>query len=150
VTETTSATSKGSTIPRQSSRTAKPTGWVGWIIFAGTMMMLVGALHAIQGLVALFEDDYYLVAKSGLTVHADFTAWGWTHLIFGAIVIAAGIGLFTGQMWARVVGVILALVSVLLNFAFMAAYPFWSAIVIAIDVFVILALTVHGREAKSV
>jgi hypothetical protein len=147
--ETTST--KGSTVPRQSSRSAAPpSGWVGWIIFAGTMMVLVGSLHVIQGLVALFNDEYYLVAKSGLVVHADFTAWGWAHLIGGCIIIAAGLGLYTGQMWARVVGVLFAGLSILVNFAFMAAYPFWSAIVIAIDIFVILALTVHGKEVQSV
>ena len=148
--ETTSQKGVGSTVPRQSSRSAAPpSGWVGWIIFAGTMLVLVGSLHIIQGLVAVFNDEYYLVAKSGLVVHADFTAWGWTHIIGGAIIIAAGFGLYTGQMWARVVGVIFASLSILVNFAFMAAYPFWSAIVIALDVFIILALTVHGREVQE-
>ena len=56
------------------------TGWVGWIAFAGVMMVLLGTFHAIQGLVALFQDEYFLVAKSGLTVHVDYTAWGWVHL----------------------------------------------------------------------
>jgi hypothetical protein len=71
-------------------------------------------------------------------------------MIAGAVVFAAGLGLFAGQMWARVVGVVLAVASALLNFAFIAAYPFWSTIVIAMDVFVIYALTVHGREMKAV
>ena len=126
-----------------------PSGWVGWITFAGTMMMIIGSLHVVQGLVAVFNDEYYLVTKNGLTVHLDYTAWGWTHIIAGLIVIGAGLGAFAGQMWARVVGVILASVSILLNFAFMPSYPFWSAIVIAMDVFVIMALTVHGKEMKD-
>jgi hypothetical protein len=148
--ETTSTKGVGSTVPRQSSRSAaQPTVWLGWIIFAGTMMVLVGSLHAIQGLVALFNDEYYLVAKSGLVVHADFTTWGWTHLIIGCIIIAAGVGLFSGQMWARVVGVIFASLSVLVNFGFLAAYPVWSAIVIALDIFIILALTVHGNVKEA-
>jgi hypothetical protein len=125
------------------------TGWVGWIVFAATMMLLMGTFHLVQGLVAIFKDDYYVVGKSGLVVQLDYTAWGWTHVIFGAIVIAAGIGLFTGQFWARLVGIALAGISALLNFVFIAAYPFWSMIIIAVDVFVILALTVHGREMKQ-
>ena len=112
-------------------------------------MVMVGILHFIQGLVAVFQDEYYLVGKNGLTVHLDYTAWGWTHMIAGAIVAAAGVALFSGKMWARVIGVILASVSLLVNFAFIAAYPFWSAIVIAMDIFIILALTVHGREMKE-
>ena len=138
-------------VPRQSSRgVPEPTGWVGWIIFAGTMMMLIGTLHVIQGLVALFNDEFYVVAKSGLTVHVDYTTWGWVHLIGGLIIIAAGMGLFAGRIWARTVGVILAAVSLIVNFAFIASYPFWSTIVIAMDIFVIWALTVHGREMKEI
>jgi hypothetical protein len=124
------------------------TGWVGWIVFAGTMLLLVGTFHVVQGLVAIFEDDFYLVGKNGLVVTVDYTAWGWTHLIAGIIIIFAGIGLFRSQLWARLVGMALALISALLNFAFIAAYPIWSAVVIAIDVFVIYALTVHGEEMK--
>jgi hypothetical protein len=141
----TETTSRGT-----SARSASgPSGWVGWITFTGTMMMIIGSLHVVQGLVAVFNDKYYLVTKNGLIVHLDYTAWGWTHIIAGLIVIGAGLGLFAGQMWARIVGVLLAGISILLNFAFIASYPFWSAIVIAMDVFVIMALTVHGKEMKD-
>ena len=150
MTETAPSRPSGSTVPRQSSRSAGDvSGWVGWITFAGTMMLIIGGLHVVQGLVAVFNDEYYLVTKNGLTIHLDYTAWGWTHIIAGLVVIGAGLGLFAGQMWARVVGVVLASVSILLNFVFIASYPFWSAIVIAMDVFVILALTVHGKEVKN-
>jgi hypothetical protein len=127
----------------------RATGWVGWVVFAGTMMLLIAFFHIIEGLVAVFDPDYFLVTDGGLTVHLDYTAWGWTHVIAGVIIGCAGLGLFLGQMWARVVGVILAVLSALVNFAFIAAYPFWSLIVIALDVFVILALTMHGKEIKS-
>jgi hypothetical protein len=127
----------------------RATGWVGWVVFAGTMMLLIAFFHIIEGLVAILDPDYFLVTKGGLTVHLDYTAWGWTHLIAGVIVGCAGLGLFLGQMWARVVGVALAGISALLNFGFIAAYPFWCLTVIALDVFVIFALTVHGREIKS-
>ena len=150
MTDTTSSTGVGASVPRQQSRpAAEPTGWVGWIAFAGTMMVMVGIFHFIQGLVAVFQDEYYLVGKNGLAVHVDYTAWGWTHMIAGAVIAAAGVALFSGKMWARVIGVILASVSLLVNFAFIAAYPFWSAIVIAMDIFILLALTVHGREMKE-
>ena len=125
------------------------TGWVGWIVFAGTMMALLGTFHAIEGLVALFKDDYFLVGRSGLAVSVDFTAWGWTHLLGGLIVVAAGIGLLAGQTWARFVGVLLAMVSALVNLAFLAAFPLWSALMILLDVLVIWAITVHGSEIRS-
>ena len=129
---------------------AEPTGWVGWIAFAATMMIMLGIFHAFQGLIALFQDQYYLVGQSGLTIHMDFTAWGWTHLILGLVVVGAGIGLLSGQMWARIVGVGVALLSAVVNIAFLSAYPIWSTMMIAFDVLVIWALTVHGSEMKTV
>ena len=139
------------TVPRQGARGAPaPTGWVGWIVFAGVMLVMIGTFHVIQGLVALFKDEYYLVTDSGLTVSVDYTAWGWTHLIGGVLVFAAGLGLFAGQTWARVTAIIVAILSAVLNFGFLAAYPVWSSLVIAMDVFVIYALTAHGREMQSV
>jgi len=148
---TTSMSGGGSTVPRQSAEAqSEVTGWVGWIIFAGTMMTLVGTFHVIQGLVALFDDTYFLVGQTGLVVEVDYTAWGWAHLISGVVIFAAGLALFSGKMWARTLGVILATVSAILNFAFIAAFPVWSLTVIALDVFVIYALTAHGAEMKKV
>jgi len=127
-----------------------PTAWVGWIAFAGTMMLLLGTFHVIQGLVALFQQEYYLVGANGLTVKLDYTQWGWTHVILGVLILSAGIGLIAGQMWARVVAVIFAFASAIVNIGFIAAYAVWSTIMIAIDVLVIWAVTVHGSEMKSV
>jgi hypothetical protein len=125
------------------------TGWVGWIIFAGIMMFMIGSFHAIEGLVALFKDEYYLVRPSGLVIDVDYTAWGWTHLLFGILVAIAGLAAMAGQTWARVVGVALAVLSALINITFLAAYPVWSTIIITLDVFVIYALVVHGSEARA-
>ena len=124
------------------------TGWVGWVTFAGVMMLLLGIFHAIAGFVGIFKDDYYLVGKEGLLVQVDYTTWGWFHLIWGIVVVLAGIGLLAGQMWARVVGVIIAMGSAIINVAFLSAYPIWSAIMITIDILVIWAITDHGREMK--
>jgi hypothetical protein len=121
-------------------------GWVGWTLFAAVIMLLVGAFHILQGLVALFKDDYYAVSSSGLVVNVSYTTWGWVHLVGGVIVLLAGVGLFSGKMWARVVGVAMASVSAIVNVAFLAAYPLWSALVIFMDVAIIMALTVHGSE----
>ncbi|WEO78941.1 hypothetical protein BJQ94_07875 [Cryobacterium sp. SO2] len=125
-------------------------GWTGWIVFAGVMMLMMGAFHVIQGLVALFEDTYYLVGQEGLVVQVDYTTWGWVHTILGAVVILAGIALLAGQMWARIVAIILAFGSALVNIAFLGAYPVWSLTMIAIDVLVIYAVTMHGKEMKPI
>jgi hypothetical protein len=124
-------------------------GWVGWIVFAAVMMILLGCFHAFQGLVALFDDQQFLVTDSGLIVSADYTTWGWVHLIGGIILALAGLSLFAGRLWARIVGVIAAMVSALVNVAFLSAYPIWSAIMIALDILIIWAITVHGAEMKK-
>jgi len=129
-------------------RRAEPTGWVGFVVFAGFMLLLAGGFQIMQGFVAILRDEYYLVTRSGLLVTMDYTAWGWTHLIIGVIAVGTGIGLLAGQMWARVVGIIVAVISAIANVAFLSAYPIWSLIIIATDVLVIYALTVHGREVK--
>ena len=123
--------------------------WMGWIAFAGLMMILLGAFHALQGLVALVREEYFLTAESGLVLAVDFTVWGWVHLVAGSVVVVAGVGVMRGQVWARVAGTILAMLSALVNVGFMAAYPVWSVMMITIDVLVILALTVHGSEMRS-
>ena len=132
-----------------SANTRGQTGWVGWIVFAGFMLILVGAFHVIEGLVALFRDEVFLVGPRGLVVNVDYTAWGWAHVIGGILAILTGAGLLAGQMWARILAVVVAFASAVLNMAFLPAYPVWSAIVIALDVLVIWAVTVHGSEVKN-
>lgn len=124
-------------------------GWTGWVVFAGIMLIMLGAFQAIEGLVALFDRGYYLVTSSGLVVNVDYNVWGWVHLILGILAVATGFGLLAGNTAARVVGIVLAVVSAILNLAFIAAYPVWSTIVIGVDVIVIYAIVVHGRELKS-
>ena len=123
--------------------------WVGWIAFAGMIMVMLGSFHIIEGAVALTKEEYFLVSRSGLVVNVDFSTWGWVHLIAGLIVLIAGVCVFTGQIWARSVGVIVALVSALFNLGFLAAYPLWSVIMIALDVTIIMALTVHGSDVRA-
>jgi hypothetical protein len=135
--------------PYSGHRRPERTAWVGWITFAGVMMILLGVFQAIEGLVAILNDEYYLVARSDLVISVDYTTWGWVHLLLGIVVAAAGLGVMVGQMWARVVGIIVAVLSAIVNIAFLKAYPVGSTIVITIDVLVIYALTVHGREAKA-
>jgi hypothetical protein len=125
------------------------TGWAGWVAFAGVMLIMLGFFQMIEGLVALFNDGFYLVRAEGLVVNVDYNAWGWTHLILGAVAVAVGFGLMVGNMFARVAGIAIAMLSAILNLVFISAYPVWSAIVIAIDVIVIYAIVVHGRELKS-
>jgi hypothetical protein len=127
----------------------EPSGWTGWVIFGGVMMIMVGAFQVIEGLVALFDEGFYLVSRNGLIVNVDYNTWGWVHLVIGLVAVLAGVGLLAGNMVARVVGVAIAFLSALVNLAFLSAYPVWSTIMITLDVIVIYAITVHGGELKS-
>jgi hypothetical protein len=127
----------------------QPSKWVGRVVFAAFIMILLGCFHAFQGFLALFDDQKYLVTDSGLVVPVDYRTWGWVHLIGGVIVAVVGISLFAGWMWARIVAVIAAMASAIVNIAFLSAYPIWSAIMIALDILIIWALTLHGAEIKQ-
>ena len=131
------------------SRASSPTGWVGLLVFAAIMMILVGAFQLIDGLIALFNDELYVVRPNGLVINVDYTAWGWTHLLLGVLLIAAGYAVFSGKVWGRTLGVIAALLSAIVNFAFIPAYPVWSRIIITVDVLVIYALIAHGGELRE-
>jgi len=125
------------------------TAWAGWVVFGGVMLIMMGTFQAIQGLVAVFDEGFYLVRPDGLVVNVDYNTWGWAHIIIGIVGVLAGVGLLVGNMAARVVGVGIAFLSALVNLAFISAYPVWSTILIALDVIVIYAIIVHGRELKS-
>jgi len=125
------------------------TGWTGWVVFAGVMMVMLGLFQVIQGFTALFRDTYFVVASNGLLVSVDYTAWGWTHLFIGMVAFLAGYALIGGHMWGRVLGVILALVSATVQLAFVAAAPVWAVTIIVIDILVIYAICVHGGELKK-
>jgi hypothetical protein len=126
----------------------RESGWVGWILFAGVMMILLGAFNAIEGFVALLNGNW-LASNSDLPVRVDYAAWGWTWLIFGAIEATAGFGVLRGATWARVVGVVFAALNAIGQLLFIPAYPFWAMTVIGVDIIVIWALTVHGGDVRG-
>jgi hypothetical protein len=105
----------------------------GFAIFASTMMIMIGVFHAIMGLVALFDDDFY-VRLPNYTFEFDLTSWGWIHLIVGIVVAIAGFALLAGQLWARAIGIALAALSAIANFLWLPYHPVWSIIVIALAI----------------
>jgi hypothetical protein len=128
------------------SPTAKPSSAaVGLTVFAAVMLIMVGIFQAIAGVVALFNDTFYVVGEKYI-FQFDVTTWGWVHLILGVVIAVAGYFLFRGAGWARTVGVILASISAVLNFAWLPHYPIWAIAIITLDVFIIWALTAHGRD----
>jgi hypothetical protein len=116
-------------------------GWAaGGITFAGTMLILIGVFQAIAGLVAIFDDGFFIVTQN-YTFDLDVSAWGWVHLILGVLLVVTGWGLFAAKAWAAAVAIFLAVLSAIANFFFIPYYPFWSILEIALAVWVIWALT---------
>ena len=121
---------------------------VGWAGFAGIMLIMIGMFDVIQGLVALFNDEFFVVTQEWV-FEFDITAWGWIQLILGVILIASGVGIFSGHVAGRTVGVIAAGLAAIVNFAWLPYYPIWSVIIIAVCVAIIWALTAHGRDITA-
>ncbi|WP_244927965.1 hypothetical protein [Nocardioides sp. W7] len=117
----------------------------GLILFAGILMILAGGFQTLAGVVAVFQDEFYVTTRNYL-LQFDATSWGWIHLLIGLVVLFAGFAVMSGKTWGRVVGITLAVLSALSNFAFIPYYPFWSLAIIALDVFIIWALAAHGRD----
>jgi hypothetical protein len=122
-------------------------GLAGMVAFAGIMLALIGFMDILQGVTALFNDEYFAVRGGDLLV-LDFTAWGWITLIWGVALVAAGFGLLSGRGGARIFALIVVFINMLLQIAFLASYPIWSTIIIALDVFVLYALTARWDEVK--
>ena len=121
-------------------------GWaIGWTAFAGIMMVMGGIWWIMAGIVALANDTFYVVGEEYI-FQFNVTTWGWIHLLLGIVVLLAGFYLFTGAVWARTVGVLVAVLMALIAFAWLPWYPLWAIIFVAISVFIIWALTVHGSD----
>ena len=134
---------------------------VGVILLAGVVVTAVSARQVqnvpgmgtgevtVKGVVGIATNEFYVTTQHWV-FQFDVTTWGWIHIIVGAITVLAGIGLFSGAVWARTVAVAIAAVSILVNFAWLPYYPLWSILVIAFDMFVIWALTAHGRDVLAI
>ena len=136
-----------SSAPRRADR--ETSGWaVGFILFAAIMMIMVGVFQALQGLIAIFQNEFY-VATRNYIFQFDATTWGWIHLLVGLLVAFAGYGLLSGKTWARLVALTLAVLSALANFLFIPYYPFWALLLITLDIFVIWAIAAHGGDLRE-
>jgi|tagenome__1003787_1003787.scaffolds.fasta_scaffold20276390_2 hypothetical protein len=122
-------------------------GWAGWVTFAGLMTVLLGLYHGAAGLVALFRDDVYVTTPKGAAISTNFTAWGWTQIVLGVVLVAAGATLLSsGSLWARIVVVLAALVQILVEFVYLSVTPLWSGFAIVLGIVSVYAVVVHGRD----
>lgn len=130
------------------TQTNEPTAWTGWVVFAGVMMMIAGVLWTIQGLVAVFKNDIVIFGEEG-ALFLNVTGWGWVHILLGLLLLLSGILVVSGNMFGRTMAVIIVTLSIIVNFIWLPVYPIWSIVIITIDVFILYAVIVHGRELKN-
>lgn len=127
----------------------RPSMWAaGWSTFAGVVLIMVGFFQGIAGLAAIVNDEFYVVGQEWI-FKFDATTWGWIHLVLGIVLLASGFGIFSGNVLARTVGVLVAVVSGIVAFAWLPWYPVWAILIVALDLAIIWALTVHGRDVAG-
>jgi hypothetical protein len=128
--------------------TRRGSAWVGWIIFAGIMMTVIGLINVCQGCVALFDDER-VVATADKLVVVDLTSWGWTLLLWGVALVGVGISLLRGAGWARIAGIVIIGLHAVAQVLWLGAYPIWSLLMIALDTLVLFALCARWGEVRS-
>jgi hypothetical protein len=139
------------TSERARSATGRDDG-VGWQLFAGMLLVVVGAFNCVDGLVAISNANYFSNVTAGtddLPITDNVRTWGWVVLIAGVVMIAAGFGVFSGAMWARIAAIVIIAVNMLMQFTYLAHFPLWSFTMILLDVMVIYALAVKVQDAPA-
>ena len=117
----------------------------GWKVFAGIMILIVGTLNVFDGLVGLTQENYIKQFTNGqLPITNNVKTWSWVVLILGIIMILAGFLIFSGNMFGRVVGILVASLNLLVQLAYLNHNTFWSFTMILIDILVIYGLVAHG------
>jgi hypothetical protein len=130
------------------SRTPSAAVWIGWIVFAASMLVVIGVLNVLEGIVALVDDKRLVIAQDRL-IAVDLTGWGWTLLIFGVVMVATGIGLLSGRTWARITAIVVVGLHAVSQIGWLAAFPIWSLLMIALDTTVLFALTARWSAARD-
>lgn len=123
-------------------------GWAaGLALFAGALMVLIGVFQFFEGLAAVLKDQYYVIGP-GYAYKIDVTAWGWIHLVWGAIVFATGLGVLAVRAWARVLGIAVLVISAFIQFLYIPYYPIWAVLIIGLATASIWALATYAREPE--
>ncbi|WP_028643712.1 DUF7144 family membrane protein [Nocardioides sp. URHA0020] len=131
------------------STSHQESAWADGIsIFAGAVLLTAGLFQFLEGIAAVAKDDVF-VRTTNYVFEFDLTTWGWLHLVLGLVIVGIGAAILAGQRWALVAGVVIAIVSALMNFVWLPYYPVWAVVLIALDIAVVWALsTVLGNSRR--
>ena len=120
----------------------------GWVVFSGVVISVAAAGNLIYGITLLANDDWVVIAPDAL-VYFNLTTVGVTYLAFAALQFFVAMGVFNGDLWARVLGIIGASLNLLAQMAFLSVYPAWSWLLIIVNGLVIYGLAVHGDDVAE-
>ncbi|MFI5692348.1 hypothetical protein ACIA58_10955 [Kribbella sp. NPDC051586] len=120
----------------------------GIVVFAGALLMMTGLVNVFEGFIALVSDERVAIAREQLVI-VDVTAWGWTLVVFGLLLMGVGAALLTAQTWARIAAIVLVCLHAVTQIAWLGAYPVWSLLMIALDTVVLFALTARWTDVRE-
>jgi len=126
----------------------KSEGWAGLVTFAGIILLLIGMINFFEGLIVLFNDERVVVLPEKL-VFVDLTSWGWSLLLFGVAMVAVGAGLLAAQTWSRFAAIVVVGIHAVWQIVALGAYPVWSLLMLALDTFIIFALTARWSSVRE-
>jgi hypothetical protein len=124
--------------------------WAGWISFASIAMMVIGALAAIEGLVAIVQREYYVTSGPHVLVY-DVRTWGWITLIWGLLLAYAGYSLLRSAPWARWFAIVVVTLNFFEQLLFLGSsdYPLITLVIVALNAVVLYVLLVRWDEVKD-
>lgn len=125
---------------------SKVTGWIAWVLLGGILLDLLGVMHVAVGLIALLRPEILADTRADRLFPLPLTALAWLQVAVGVFAATTGMALLRGRRWARPAAIVLALLAILVNFAFVDVYPVWSIIAMALACVIAYAVAVHGQE----
>ena len=114
---------------------------LGMVIFAGALLAVIGFFNLLDGIVAIAHSSFFIAGAH--FVVGDLRAWGWTMTILGALQLLAAAGIWELARWFAVALVGLNAIG---QMFFIPAYPFWSLMIIAVDVVALWGLCAYGSR----
>jgi len=125
----------------------RPSPWEGWVTFGALMLVILGGINALQGLLALFDEGYF-VAQGQQLVLVSYDAWGVILILWGIALLAVGAGLNARREWARWAAIVVVTLDVILQVGFFPSLPLLALFLITLDVIVVYTLTARWEEAR--
>jgi hypothetical protein len=118
----------------------------GLVLFAGVLLLVAGFWNMIYGIAAIANSHVFV--GNAHYVFGNQRAWGWVTLILAVLMLLAGVGVMVGNQAARWFGVVVVGLNAINQMFFLPAYPFWSLMIIAVDIVALYGLCAYGSRAN--